>query len=185
MYMLQLRGSLLNRPVMSLRTGGVVATTTTAIINPNNLKIEGFYCQDAFDRKKVLVLLAQDIRDILTDGFVVDDHDSLTEPAELIRLKDIISLLFELAGKPILTSSKEKVGKVADYATDMDSLMIMKLYAEQSVFKNLTGGSLVIDRTQIIEITDRKIVIQDLMPGVPATARAAAAPVPTACVGRS
>jgi uncharacterized protein YrrD len=170
--MLQLSGSLLNRPVLSLRTGGVIATTTTAIINPKNLKIEGFYCTDAFDRKKQLVLLYQDIRDFIQQGFVVNDHDILAEPTELVRLKDVLDLRFELLGKQVTTTNKDKLGKVADYSTDITTMFVQKIYVAQSILKNLAGGNLGIDRTQIVEITDRKIIVNDLAQHVPVGAKA-------------
>ena len=170
--MLQLSNSLLNRPVLSLRTSSVVATTTAAIINPTNLKIEGLYCQDGFDRKKTVVLVFQDIRDIIEQGIVVNDHDVLVEADELIRLKRWMDLRFELMGKPVVTVSKEKLGKVSDYATDTSSMYIQKLYVGQSILKSLTGGTLSIDRTQIVEVNDRKITVQDLAQLVPAGAKA-------------
>jgi uncharacterized protein YrrD len=170
--MLQLSGSLLNRPVLSLRTGGVVATTTGVIVNPNNLKVEGFYCADAFERKKTVVLLYQDIRDLIPQGFVINDHDMLSEPHELVRLKEVMDLHFDLMGKPVTTTSKDKLGKVVDFATDTTTMYVQKIYVAQSLFKNLTGGNLGIDRTQIIEINDRKIVVQDLAQHVPAGAKA-------------
>ena len=152
--------SLLNRPVLSLRTGGIVATTLQAIINPNNLHIEGFYCQDSFDKKR-LVLLTQDVRDLIPKGLVVNDHSVLSEPGDLVRLNEIMKLNFELIGKPVVTQHKARLGKVTDFATDAVSLYIQKLYISQSVFKSLAGGNMGIDRSQIIEITSRKIVVQD------------------------
>jgi sporulation protein YlmC with PRC-barrel domain len=146
---------------MSLRTGGVVATTETAIINPNNLKIEGFYCFDQFSKQR-LILLAQDIRDIIGQGLVVNDHDVLTEPDELIRLKQILDLQFELLGKPVQTVSKQKIGKVEDFAADSETLHIQKLYIGQSLLKNFSNGQLSVDRDQIVEITNKRVVIQDL-----------------------
>lgn len=160
--MLQLSGSLLNKSVLSLRTGGVIATTTEAIINPNNLKLEGFYCIDAFERKKTLVLLYQDIRDLIPQGFVVNDHDVLVGPEELVRLKDILDIRFNLIGKQLVTVKKEKLGRVMDFAVEVETFYIQKLYASQSMLKSLTSGSLAIDRNQIVEITDKKIIIQDL-----------------------
>jgi len=172
--MLQLSGSLLNRPVLSLRTGGQVATITGAIINPNNLKLEGFYCADAFERKKTVVLVYQDIRDIINQGVVINDHDVLSDPAELVRLKDIMRVRFDIMGKQVVTTSKQKIGKVVDYATEVETMYIQKLYVAQSMLKNLTGGNLGVDRSQIVEITDKKIIINDLLQNVPAAARAAA-----------
>jgi|SRR6185312_15426126 len=174
-YMLQLSGALVQKSVLSLRTGTPVATVTGAIINPNNLKVEGFYCQDRFDKKKQLVLLYQDIRDVLPDGYVVNDHEVLSEANELVRLQKIMDLNFELIGKPVVTLSKEKVGKVGDYATEMETMFVQKLYVSQSILRNFTGGSLSIDRSQIQEITPRRIIISDLLKSAPATASASAA----------
>lgn len=167
--MLQLSDSLLNRPVMSLRTGGRVATTTGPLLNPNNLKIEGFYCQDAFS-KDTLILLYQDIRDLIPQGFVVNDHDVLADPDELVRLKELLKLNFDLMGKPVVTTDKQKVGKVTDYATEITTMYIQKLYVSQSMLKSFSGGNLGIDRTQIVEITPNKIVINELLKGSPARA---------------
>jgi len=167
--MLQLSESLLNRPVMSLRTGQPVATAVEPIINPNNLKIEGFYCTDRFSKDE-LVLLYQDIRDIIPQGFVVDDHDVLTPPSELIRLKETMSIGFKLIGKPVVTTSRERVGKVGDYATEMETMYIQKIYVIQNMLKSFTGGSLGVDRNQINEITDKKIIINELLKGTPVSA---------------
>jgi sporulation protein YlmC with PRC-barrel domain len=160
--MLQLSASLINRPVLSLRTGGTVAETIKAIINPNNLKIEGFYCQDRLSNE-TLVLLAQDIRDFIKQGIVVNDHDALTDPAELVRLKKVLELNFDLPGKTVYTISKEKVGKVQDFACDSETLYIQKLYVGQSILKSLGTGQLSVDRTQIVEITSKKIIIQEIL----------------------
>lgn len=160
--MLQLSGSLINKSVMSLRTGAAVAQTIQAIINPNNLKIEGFYCQDRFS-KDTPILLTQEIRDFVAQGIVVNDHDALSDPEELVRLKDVLDLNFELLGKPVVTVSKQKLGKVNDFAADSETLYIQKLYVSQSLLKGLSSGQLSVDRSQIVEITDRKIVVQEIL----------------------
>lgn len=171
--MLQLSTNLLNKSVMSLRTGTPVASVTSAIFNPNNLKIEGFYVEDRFDKTR-LVLLYQDIREVLPQGYVINDHDVLVEPDELIRLKDVLNLKFELIGKQVVTLSKEKVGKVSDYAVETETMYVQKLYVSQNILKSFTGGNLSIDRTQINEITPRRIIINDLLKDAPVPAAAAA-----------
>lgn len=171
--MLQLSNRLLNQPVLSLRTGSVVATVTTPIINPNNLKIEGFYVQDNRDKRQ-LILLYQDIRELIDRGYVVDDHDVLVEADELVRLKKVLDIDFQLIGKQVVTTDKEKVGKVSDYAVEVNSMMIQKIYVSQSLMKSLTGGSLSIDRSQINEITPKRIIINELAKKAPATAPIAA-----------
>jgi sporulation protein YlmC with PRC-barrel domain len=169
--MLQLSNSLLNQPVLSLRTGTAVATVIAPIINPDNLKIEGFYCQDGREKRQ-LVLLYQDIRELIERGYIVNDYDVLAEPDELVRLKKILDLDYQLIGKQVVTVSKEKVGKVSDYAVEVNTMMIQKIYVAQSIIKSLTGGSLSIDRSQVNEITPKKVIINELTKKAPATAPA-------------
>jgi hypothetical protein len=147
---------------MSLRTGGPVGTALGPIINPNNLKIEGLYCQDRFS-KDTLILVSSEIRDIIEQGIVVNDHDALSPPDELVRLQDIIDLRFDVMGKPVVTVSKEKLGKVNDYAADSQTLYIQKLYVGQSLLKSLSGGQLSVERTNIVEITNKKIIVQEIL----------------------
>lgn len=158
--MLTLSTSFTNQSIFSLRTGGEVALAVDIIINPHNLKIEGFYCLDRFSNNQ-LILLTQDVRDFTPRGMIVDDHDVLTPPEELVRLKDILEIHFSLTGKQVITQSKRKLGKVSDYAIDNDSMFVHKIYISQSILKSFSGGQLSIDRTQIVEITNQKIVVAD------------------------
>ena len=171
--MLILSNSLVNKSVLSLRTGTPVATITAPLINPNNLKIEGFYCQDRFNKKE-LIMLYQDIREILPQGYVINDHDVLVEPEELIRLKDVLNLNFELLNKQVVTVAGDKVGKVSDYAVESETMFVQKIYVAQSIIKSFAGGSLSIDRNQVNEITPRKIIINELAKRSPLAAPAGA-----------
>jgi uncharacterized protein YrrD len=177
--MLQLGKSLVNRPVMSLRTGGEIAIALEPIINPDNLKIEGWFCQDRFS-KDHLVLLTQDVREIFNKGIIVNDHDVLVDPKELIRLQKILELQYELINKPVVTTNKKRLGKINDYAVEMPTLYIQKLYVSQPLIKSLNGGGLSVDRNQIVEVTDRKVVVKDPLQPVKATSSSPlAVPLPS------
>lgn len=167
--MLQLSASLLNKPVLSLRTGAPVAQVYAALINPKNLKVEGFYCNDKFSGQS-MILLYQDIREFIGKGYVVNDHDVLSDPEDLVRLAKIIQLNYALIGKPVVTLSKDKIGKISDYAVEIESMYVQKIYVSQSLLKNFTGGELSIDRSQINEVTDKRIIINDLLKGNPVAA---------------
>lgn len=169
--MLQLSASLLNKAVLSLRAGTVIAQITGPIISTDKLKIEGFFCQDRFNKQE-LILLSQDIRDMTGNGYIVNDHDVLCEPDELVRLKDVINNRYNLIGKKVVTASGERVGKVNDYSTEMETMYIQKIYVSRSILKSLNGSSLGIERSQIQEVTDRQIVINDLLKTAPAGATA-------------
>lgn len=171
MCMLRLSNTLFDKSVLSLRTGGPIAAIKAPIINPDNLKIEGFYCEDRFSKAE-LILVSQDIREILPQGFVVNDHDVLVEADDLVRLKKVLEINYQIIGKQVETISKQKIGKVSDYAVETESMYIQKVYIAQSVFKSFTGGSLSVDRNQVVETTPRKIVINDLEAKSAATAPA-------------
>jgi len=162
--MLRLSETLIGKPIMSLRTGQPVATATGAIIDPNNLKIEGFYCTDRFDRSE-MVLLYQDIRDVIAQGFVVNDHDVLARPDDLVRLSKLIRLGFDLKGMRVVTVGGQRLGKVSDYAIEIETMYIQKFYVTQGFMKSLTGGNLGIDRSQVQEITKSKVVVLDPLQG--------------------
>lgn len=164
---MQLSKSVTQKQVLSLRTGGVIATVIEPIINPNNLKIIGFLVLDKFNKSR-LVLLSQDIREVSEVGYLVNDHEVLSEEHELVRDQNIINLHFQVLGKSVVTANRNRLGKVDDYAVDMDSLYITKLYVVKPLLKNITGGQLSIDRNQIIEITNKKIVVQEPLQGVKA-----------------
>ncbi len=107
------------------------------------------------------LLLTKDIRDIIPKGIVIDDHEVLAKETELVRLKEILEINFKLPGLKVQSESGRSYGKVADFAFETSSFFIKKIYANQSLVKNFSGGSISIDRTQVLEITDRRIIISD------------------------
>jgi sporulation protein YlmC with PRC-barrel domain len=158
--MLKLYESIPGLAVLSLRTGSPIATIVSPLINPNNLYIEGWYVTDGRS-KNPLILLSGAIRDVLPQGFVVNDHEDLSETEELVRLKEVMELKFELIGKRVNSQSGKNYGKINDFAMETSNFFVQKLYAGQSIVKNISGGTLSIDRSQIIEITNRRIIIED------------------------
>lgn len=158
--MLQLSVSFINKPILSLRSGGEIGRTLGPIINPNNLHIEGFYCNDKFSKKR-LILLSREIREVISDGVIVNDHDAMTPESDLVRLRKIIDINFNILGKKVVTKRRVILGKVNDYSINSDNMYIQKMYVTQPIMKSLKGGQLSIDRSRIVEITDKKIVVND------------------------
>lgn len=159
MLMLKMSKSLLQLPVMSLRLGGQIAVAETPIINPHNLKIIGWWCATP-DAKNHLVLLSEEVREIMPTGIAVNDEDALCEPEDLVRHHEILEINYQLIDKPVRTK-RQKIGKVSDFSYN-DGLFIQKLYVARSLIKVFTAeDTLIIDRTQILEVTDRHILVRD------------------------
>jgi uncharacterized protein YrrD len=156
--MLLLSTKLHNIPLISVRSGVRIGTVLSPIINPHNLHIDAFWCE-VVNSKTNKILLDMDIRDFSIKGVLIDDHLGLSDPDELVRLSAILELEYIIEGKTVL-ASKHKIGKVADYAIDHQSLYIQKLYVQPSVWKvNIGGTRLTFDRASVIEVTDTHVVV--------------------------
>jgi uncharacterized protein YrrD len=158
--MLRLGSTLTNLTVMSLQVGYPVATATTPIINPHNLTIAGFLCNTP-DVPAPAVLMAQDIREISGKRIVIDNADEIRPAEDLIRLKDILLINYEIPGKKIMTESKRTLGKAEDYIVNDADLMINKIHVAKSSLLGIAGGKLIIDRQQVVATYDKKIVVKD------------------------
>ena len=142
-----------------MRLGGPIAMAKQPVINPHNLKIIGWWCQ-APGAAQPLVLLAENIREFTPAGLAVNDDDALSAPDELVRHREILGIEFQLIDKTVKTK-RQKLGKVSDYSYN-EGLFIQKLYVARSLTKVFAStDTLIIDRTQILGITDQYILVRD------------------------
>jgi hypothetical protein len=155
--MLILSTRLSNISLLAIRTAGRIGQVIEPLINPHNLHIDGFYCLAAFSPHK-LILLDMFVREIAPTGIITNEHNDLSEPDELVRLQPVIKLNFKLEGKTVI-SGKQKLGKVAEYAVDKDSLFVQKLYVAPPIWQSLNQNRLTIDRRSILEVTDTYIKV--------------------------
>ena len=157
--MLKLSETLKSINVISLRSSGTVAIAERPIINPHNLKIIGWWCRSPLSAWP-LVLLADDVREHMANGLAINDEEDLTAPEDLVRHKEILDVKFDLIGKTVKTK-RHKVGKVYDYSYN-DGLVVQKLYVERPLTKVFSAeDTVIIDRNQIIEVTDNYILVKD------------------------
>lgn len=145
---------------MSLRIGAPIATAEEPIINPHNLKILGWWCKDP-ETKDKLILLADEVREIMPGSLAVNDQDALSEPEDLVRHREILEIHFKLHDKLVRTK-RQRLGKVSDYSYN-EGLFVQKLYVQRSLMKVFSAEDmLIVDRTQILEVTDRHILVRDV-----------------------
>ena len=152
--------SLLNRPVISLRSSGQIALATEPVINPHNLKILGWWCKVSGQNNQA-VLLADDVREIMPRGLAINDEADLCFPEDLVRHREILKIRFQLMDK-IVKTKRSKLGKISDYAYDQDSMFVEKLYVMRPLIKVFASeDTLIVGRNQIIEITDKYILVKE------------------------
>ncbi len=146
--------------LMSLQTGTAVAQTTGAIIDPRRLHIVAFSCEGRTLDVKPAIIHTNDIREVSDIGFIIDNSDAIMDPKELVRLKEIIDFHFQLPGIRVVDNHGKKLGTVTDYATDTLSFLIHKLHVKRPLLTSLGTAELIVDRSQIIEVTNKQIVVR-------------------------
>lgn len=145
---------------MSLQTGTRVGAAVAHIIDPRRLTIVAFYCEGPLIDFSPAILHVSDIREFSSIGFIVDSADNVMPEDDLVRLKEILEFKFELIGKQVVESGGRKLGKVANYTVDSESFYIVKLHVQPGFLRSLAHTELIIDRTQIVEINDKHIVVR-------------------------
>lgn len=148
-------------PIRSLQTGRQIGKLGLMIINPDNLNVEAFLCKQRITNQG-LYLFTSDIREFSSAGVIVDSQDNLMASEDLVRLQKLVDINFELVGKKVITQHKRKVGKVINFTLDDISYKIEKIYVQPSLFKGFTGGDKIIDRKQILNVTDTTITVKDV-----------------------
>lgn len=157
--MLLLGSSFAKIPVLSLRTGAPVGRIIGHLINPHSLKVDALWCRvGSFPQPHLLLI--QDIREASIKGVIVDDRDSLVLPEDVVKLKNIIDLQFELITKKVL-SGRHNLGRVSDYAVDQSNFVIQKIYVTPSIWNRMKATALTIDRSQVLEVSHAYIKVKE------------------------
>jgi sporulation protein YlmC with PRC-barrel domain len=147
-------------PIISLQTGEAVAMTRQPILAIATLEIMALRCESAHG-KAPLLLMARDIRQFAADCVIVDDEDELADPQDIVRLNAILEASYDPLGKAVVSDAGRKLGSVEDYTFNLETNRVQQLQVRQSLIKAWLGTSLMVDRSQIIDITPRQIMVRD------------------------
>ncbi len=158
--MLVLRDQIERMPIMSLQTGSQIAHIEGAIIDPRRLYIMGFYCAGPGVDTHPAILHTSDIRETGSMGLIVDGADSIMGPDDLVRLREVTDMKFELINKPVIDDTGRKIGKVINFTVDTDSFLITKLHVQPGFLHALATAEVIIARQQITQVTNKRIVVK-------------------------
>lgn len=160
--MLILFSKLKDTPVMSLQTGGKLATTGEPIINPDNLQIVA-YTLDIPQSKEAddWLLRIADIRELSKLGYIIDSADEFIRPSDVIKINEIYQLDLTVDGIKVVDESGANIGKVIDFTIDLASFTIQQLIVKRPLLKSFNDPELTIHRDQITAIDNHKITIKN------------------------
>ena len=158
--MLILGSRLIGTPIMGLQTGTRLAVTRVPIIDPSNLKIVAYEVDGPLLVDHPSFIRIADVRELSNVGMIVDSNDEFIGVEDVIAIKKIYDLGFNLLNLNVIDETKHKLGKVDDYSLDTNSFIIQQLNVKQGIIKSLADTELLIHRSQIIEINNQAIIVR-------------------------
>jgi uncharacterized protein YrrD len=151
---------LINVSVMGLQTGTKLAVTKKPIIDPSNLKIIAYEVDSPMLVESPSFIRIADVRELSNIGMIIDSNDEFVGIEDIISLKQIYHLDFNLIGMTVIDEANHKLGKVDGYIIDTDSFYIQRLNVKRGIIKSLSDTELLVHRSQIVNIDDKNITIK-------------------------
>ena len=148
-----------NVPLMGIQTGRRLGAIGDPIINPNNLQVVAWYVTGNMVGFSPAVIFSEDIHELGHLGAIVDSADSILPLDNLVRLQEILDYNFSLHNLPVFDDTKRKLGTVESFNFDSDDFLIKQIIVKPSLGVRLTASQLIIARSQIIEINNKKIIV--------------------------
>ena len=148
--------------ILSLRSGGVISTIESIIVDPNDLKILGFFLNKntvSFDSGAILDV--RSVREFSHLGMIIDSDEELLNVGDVVKIDEMVKLNFQPINFKVKTQSKNSVGTVIDYTVDVNDFYIQQLTVKRPILKSFIDPELIINRSEILEINDEAIIVKD------------------------
>ena len=146
---------------MSLQIGDEIGRTSQPIIDPKQLKIIAYSLDGPLlNNQDENTLMTEDIRELGQIGMIVDSSDTLVNPDDVIKVAETLKLNFSLIGLKVETKKGQHIGKVIDYTVDSSAFSVYQLIVKRPFLQGLNDPELTINRSQIVEIDDYKVIIK-------------------------
>lgn len=158
MFMLLNYAKVISLPLASIRSSAKIGYADGLVINPNNLHVDAIWC--SLSNGKRLLLSPMDIRGLSLRGVIINDHENLLEETDAIRLKPILQYKFNLVDK-IAYLGKRKIGRVEDFAINIENLYIQKIYIKPNILNRFAAERMTFDRSSVEEVTNQKIIFKN------------------------
>ncbi len=159
--MLVYNSQLIGTPVLSVQASGPIAQITNPIVNPDNLKILAFKLDGPIINTTNYILDVKSVREYSHLGMVIDDNDELVGPEDVVKIKEVLDLNFNLIGLKVETKKGTKLGHITDFTLTSEDFTIQQIVVKRPIVKAIIDPELIIHRREIVEITDYKVIVKD------------------------
>lgn len=155
-----LHSQLIFFPIISLQTGQTIGKLGNAIVNLEKLEIVAFFVTENPIGPEA-TLMIRDIRQLAKDCLVIDSADEIANSSEIVRIQQLLNSGYKVVGLPVFTQSGTRLGNVIDFTINWETKLISKLYVKPKLWQRFLSSNLVIDRLQIVEVTNSRVTTSD------------------------
>ena len=131
------------------------------IINPTEKKISALLVKPAGLFKSTLAISTIDIIEYGPKLVIVKNESALVAPREVVSLPKLIRQRHKVLGNPVVTQSNKPLGKVSEILFETIDSTIQRIYVEPNILSALRQPDLIISADKIIQITPKKIIVQN------------------------
>ena len=152
---------LIGTPILSMQSASSIGTIAAPIVDPSSFKIIAFYLDSPLAEKGVNILDTKSIREYSRYGCVVDSIEELISKDDVVKIKDVIDLNFDVIGLKVETKKGSHLGKVIDFTVTSEDFTIQQIIVRRPLIKSFSDPELTIPRKEIVEVTDYKVIVKD------------------------
>ena len=150
-----------NSRVIDFDDSRILGKVTNWIINPEQRKISAFLIKPTGLFKTTLAVSTMDVIEYGPKLIIVKNESALVAPQEVVHLPKLIRQRYKVLGNPVVTQANKKLGTVSELLFETINSTIQRIYVEPNFLGALKQPDLIISADKIIQITPRKIVVQN------------------------
>ncbi|MBU0577321.1 PRC-barrel domain-containing protein [Patescibacteria group bacterium] len=152
--------SIIGTPILDFDDGNPLAMLKDVIIDPDTGKIEAFWVKPLTILASDAVIQSQDIVEWKKNIYVKDDS-VIADPADIIRISDILSRATYIIGNRVQNEEGEFYGRVYNIDFDTETFYLKQIYVEKSILGLISLGRRIFSFDSIVEVLPGSIIVKD------------------------
>lgn len=146
--------SIFGLPVATLKEQSKAGRVKKVLFDLDKGLLRGFMIKVSWFEKPYYLAL-EDVLAIDKAALITKTKEDIVPIEEVVRAHEIYKKGFKLLGLPVKTESNENIGRLVDLSIAFETGQILSLFTK-SLFTNR-----IIDRSKVIKITNKAVIIDD------------------------
>lgn len=159
--MLKFLSELVGLKILLFQEKAVYGPVTGYLINHEDGKLVGLFTRSPLDKKEKFIQ-STEIKGVGDDFVLIDSVTTPSDPAEIIKLRELLEVHPLILGETVKTESGRRVGRVKDAAISLRSLRIEKLYINSWGSLKALTKEIILPAKNIVRIEKKVIFVTDL-----------------------